>query len=159
MLTLDSRFRSNDGECAAKVIDGEAVIINLQNGTYYSLDKAGAAVWEQVADGRTLADVIETLKARYEVDAERAQNDVQRLVGELLTERLLFVANGDLPAPASIASSSGGAAPESRLPYEEPVLTTYRDMADLLALDPPMPRLEDVVWSEPGSTSSNADAA
>jgi hypothetical protein len=23
-------------------------------------------------------------------------------------------------------------------------------MADLLALDPPMPRLEDIVWEEPG---------
>lgn len=159
MLTLDSRLRSNDGECAAKVIDGEAVIINLQNGTYYSLDKAGAAIWEQVADGRRLADVVETLTTRYDVDADRAQRDVERLVGELLTERLLFVANGDMPAPAAVAANSADATPESRLPYEEPMLTTYRDMADLLALDPPMPRLEDVVWSEPGATSSNADAA
>lgn len=159
MLTLDSRLRSNDGECAAKVIDGEAVIINLQNGTYYSLDKAGAAIWEQVADGRTLSDVIETLTSRYEVEADRAQRDVQRLVGELLTERLLFVANGDTTAPPAVAANSAEAVPERRLPYDEPVLTTYRDMADLLALDPPMPRLEDVVWSEPGATSSKADAA
>jgi len=159
MLTLDSRLRSNDGECAAKVIDGEAVIINLQNGTYYSLDKAGATIWEQVADGRRLADVIETLTARYEVKADRAQRDLERLVGELLTERLLFMANGDTPAPAVVAATSADAAEEKRLPYEEPVLTTYRDMADLLALDPPMPRLEDVVWSEPGASSSNGGAA
>ena len=39
-----------------------------------------------------------------------------------------------------------------RLPYDAPMLTTYRDMADLLALDPPMPRLEDIVWDDPGGT-------
>lgn len=155
MLTLDSRLRSNDAECAAKVIDGEAVIINLQNGTYYSLDKAGATVWEQITDGRSVAEVVEAVTARYEVGRERAQRDVERLVHELVTERLLLPANGHVPASATIPAD---AAPATQLPYEEPTLTTYRDMADLLALDPPMPRLEDVVWSEPGTSSIDAHA-
>ena len=145
MLTPDSRLQPNLMECASKVIDGEAVIINLSNGTYYSLDQVGALVWELIGDGWTLGEIGEAVAARYDVTAERAAADAGRLVAELVAEKLLVAAGGDAPAESAVRAP----APETRLPYAEPALTTYRDMADLLALDPPLPRLEDVVWSEP----------
>lgn len=151
MPESENRLRANDAECAAKVLDGEAVIINLLNGTYYSLDKAGAVVWELAADGGTIAEIVGGLTARYEVDAPRARSDVERLVGELVTERLLVPRDGANRGAAAAESSNGSA---GRLPYDAPLLTTYRDMADLLALDPPMPRLEDIVWEEPGGSST-----
>jgi hypothetical protein len=150
MPERDNRLRANDAECAAKVLDGEAVIINLINGTYYSLDRAGAVVWELAAAGHTVDEIVDGLTLRYDVDASRAQSDVERLVSELLAERLLVAANG-----ASSGSSDGAAhgAANGREPYDVPMLTTYRDMADLLALDPPMPRLEDIVWNDPGGSA------
>jgi len=72
MLTQDSRFHPNDMECASKVIDGEAVIINLSNGTYYSLDQVGALIWELIGDGWTLAEIGGAVAARYDVTPERA---------------------------------------------------------------------------------------
>jgi len=154
MPESENRLRANDAECAAKVLDGEAVIINLLNGTYYSLDKAGAVVWELAAGGNTIAEIVGGVTARYDVDAPRAQSDVERLVSDLLAERLLVPANGGgASGGASLVESSSGAA-ATRLPYDAPMLTTYRDMADLLALDPPMPRLEDIVWEEPCGTST-----
>ncbi len=52
MLTLNDRLRPREEEVASKVIDGEAIIINLANGVYYSMDKVGALVWE-CTPGRT----------------------------------------------------------------------------------------------------------
>jgi hypothetical protein len=151
MPESENRLRVNDAECAAKVLDGEAVIINLLNGTYYSLDSAGAMMWELAAGGGTIAEIVGGVTARYDVDAPRARSDAERLVGELVAERLLVPASGASRDAPVMASPNGGAA--GRLPYDAPMLTTYRDMADLLALDPPMPRLEDIVWEEPGSSS------
>ena len=151
MPESENRLRANDAECAAKVLDGEAVIINLLNGTYYSLDKAGAVVWELAADGGTIAEIVGGLTSRYDVDATRAQSDVERLISELVAERLLVPRDGASRTATSAESSNGAV---GRLPYDAPLLTTYRDMADLLALDPPMPRLEDIVWEEPGGTST-----
>lgn len=147
----NDRLRANDEECAAKVLEGEAVIINLLNGTYYSLDKAGAVVWELAAGGGTVAEITDGVTARYEVDAARAHSDIERLIDELVAERLLIPANGsDGERPTGpLATMVGG-----RQSYEAPMLTTYRDMADLLALDPPMPRLEDIVWAEPGAVTT-----
>ncbi len=153
MLGPDNRLRANDAECAAKVLDGEAVIINLLNGTYYSLDKAGAVVWELAAAGHTIGQIVDGVTGRYEVDASRARADVERLLGELVTERLLVPAHDPNVSAQAMASSASVA--DARLAYDAPSLTTYRDMADLLALDPPMPRLEDIVWVEPGADPPN----
>jgi hypothetical protein len=38
---------------------------------------------------------------------------------------------------------------QQKLPYEAPVLNIYRDMGDLLALDPPTPGLYDIAWKAP----------
>lgn len=147
-------FRVNEEECAAQVIDGEAVIINLLNGTYYSLDKVGGAIWELAAEGRAIPEILDRVIALYDVDRDRAQRDIERLTQELLTERLLVVGTSRPSANDADASHAdqrdvADDASAERAPYAEPVLTTYRDMAELLALDPPMPRLETLVWSEP----------
>ncbi|MDQ6828635.1 MAG: PqqD family protein [Gemmatimonadota bacterium] len=148
MESSERRYRANDEECAAKVIDGEAMIINLLNGTYYSLDKTGGAIWELVADGLTMPEIVSSITERYAVDDDRARADAERLIAELLSERLLVPLNGSAPAPRAPAVSTNDA---SRLAYEAPSLTTYKDMADLLALDPPMPQLGDIVWTDPGA--------
>ena len=51
MLTLQNRLRPNEEEVAGKVMDGDAIIINLSNGIYYSMDKVrGAPVEDQRLD-------------------------------------------------------------------------------------------------------------
>jgi Coenzyme PQQ synthesis protein D (PqqD) len=84
MLTLQSRLRPNEQEVAAKVMDGEAIIINLANGIYYSMDKVGALIWEALAAAHSLEEVILAIIARYDVSREQAQADVERLAAELL---------------------------------------------------------------------------
>ena len=45
MLSLQSCLRPNEEEVAAKVMDGEAILINLSSGIYYSMDKVGGVLW------------------------------------------------------------------------------------------------------------------
>jgi hypothetical protein len=142
MLSPRSRLVPNEEECAAKVIDGEAVIINLSNGTYYSMDQVGGFIWSLVAEGRPFEEIVDSIVARYEVSGQRALEDVQRLLDELIAEKLVTPAGGDAAAPRT------GASPGAKQPYQEPRLNSYRDMADLLALDPPMPGLKEVPWQE-----------
>jgi hypothetical protein len=149
MFTPQSRLRPNEQEVAAKVIDGEAIIINLANGIYYSMDKVGGLLWEMLAAGHKLEEVVATVTARYDVSPEQAQADVERLATELLQENLLLEAN-DAEAPRKITAQEG----QQKLPYETPLLNTYRDMGDLLALDPPTPGLQEIAWKDPDDESS-----
>ena len=143
MITARSRFRAREEEVAAKVMDGEAILINLSNGIYYSMDKAGGLVWEMVEARRRLEEMASCIVARYEVTAEQALADVERLMEELLQENLVVewedgAAVIGVVEPGSI----------KKLPYEAPKLNIYRDMGDLLALDPPTPGLQDLSWKE-----------
>ena len=148
MLTLHQRFRPRDEEVASKVIDGEAIIINLANGVYYSMDKVGALVWEQVQAGHSLEEAIASVTSQYVVAREQAESNVRELVQELVQENLIVAAeNGDAALPQETPQF------QDKLPYELPKLNIYRDMGDLLALDPPVPGLGDTPWKDPEDPS------
>jgi len=136
LLEVDAWVRPNEKDVAVKVLDGEAIMINLTNGTYYSLDKVGTAIWELIERGEPLAQVLQVVTRRYEVDSDTAKGDLKRLVGEMLGEGIVVEGEGEAspstaPPPAEPASE--------RLPYESPELSIYRDMSDLLDLEPPTP--------------------
>jgi hypothetical protein len=148
MLSLHHCFRPREEEVAAKVIDGEAIIINLANGVYYSMDKVGALVWDQLQAGHTLEEVIATVTSHYTVPREQVELNVQELVRELIQENLVVASENGKPAVAEAITEQ-----EGKLPYELPKLNIYRDMGDLLALDPPVPGLGDTPWKDAEESS------
>jgi hypothetical protein len=149
MLKPQSRLRPNEQEVAAKVLDGEAIIINLANGIYYSTDKVGGVIWDLLAAGQSLEEVITAILARYDVSREQAQADVERLAAELVQENLLLPTTDGVRAQTMAEPES-----QQKLLYEMPVLNIYRDMGDLLALDPPTPGLQDITWKDPDDEST-----
>jgi Coenzyme PQQ synthesis protein D (PqqD) len=147
MLSLQSHFRPREEEVASKVIDGEAIIINLANGVYYSMDKVGALVWDLLQAGHTLEEVIVGVTGRYDVAREQAEANLRDLVQELVQENLVVSIENGAAVPAQPMEH------QDRVPYEIPKLNIYRDMGDLLALDPPVPGLGDTPWKEPEEPS------
>ena len=71
---------------------------------------------------------------------------MRRLAGELLDEGLIVPLDGQAPGPPPTLPRRA----EARLPYTPPTLDIYRDVSDLLAIDPPMPTLPDGPWTESG---------
>lgn len=140
MLSPDARLTPNRDEVAAKVIDGEAIMMNLVNASYYSMDGAGADVWELIEQGRSLEEVIDWVTSSFDVEEETARSDVEALYAELLEEGLVLIGRSDS------VSEPTDMVPSDPRPYETPTLVKYTDMADLLALDPPMPGLTENPW-------------
>ena len=140
MSSPGRRFTLNTREVAAKVTDGEAVLINLATGVYYGLSGSGGAVWELLVAGADVETIVREVVERYGAEPVTVRADVEGLVETLVDERLLLE-DADRPAPTELpAVSSNGA-------YEAPVLEKYTDLGDLLALDPPMPGLTDIPWT------------
>ena len=138
-------LQTNPEEVAAKVVQGEAIIINLATGVYYSMAGVGAAAWSLLEATGDVEGTVNALRASYDVDASRCHAEVERLVAELLAERLLLpgdhaVDTGRLPTDVTI-----------RQTWAPPVLNIYRDMSDLMAIDPPVPGLAPIPWSDPQS--------
>ena len=135
---MTMRFVPKTENTAATVIDGEAIIVNLTTGVYYSMDGIGAEVWMMLEDGLTSDQIASAIAARYEVTATVAGLDLDALIARLQSEDLVT-------ADDTVEKPSPEIQPvEHRLVYVAPTLSIYRDMGDLLALDPPMPGLRDI---------------
>ena len=139
MVDSNLRLCPNREEVAAKVLDGEAILINLSNGMYFSLDLAGGLVWQLIEAECTIGEIAETVCLHYDVDAGRAGADVRRLADDLIAASLVRTS----AAPSSLRERPAVAG--ERLLYEAPRLNAYYDMAELLALDPPHPGLADTL--------------
>lgn len=135
MISQSHVIWANEKQVAAKVIDGEAVLINLATGMYYSMEASGCFIWTLIERRQSVADIACAVAGRYEVDVEKAAQDVLRLSQELCDEGLLLSSTTAETTPAAPRSS------ESRLPYEEPRLEKFSDMSEMFALDPPLPGL------------------
>ena len=144
------QFEPDLERAAGEVIDGEAIIINLVTGAYYSMQGIGGRIWTMIGARRSITSMHEEICRRYEVSPTDAQHDLQEILGQLLDEKLIARVAGDLGAGSSPSDSVEPNAAKAK--YERPTLQTYRDMEDLLALDPPAPGMSQIAWSDRDSS-------
>ena len=128
---MGNSYKLNEPQVTAKVMDGEAVIIHLGTGIYYSMDGIGCTVWESITSGGDTDAIADCLADRYSIGRDVAAADIGRLVGELVAQELLVPAGGVSGQTAVLKGAPAA--------YETPALKRYDDMAELLALDPPLP--------------------
>ena len=130
-----SHFRVNAPNVIHEIIDGEAVLVNLETGRYYSMAGAAAVVWDCLEKGLKSAQIVEVVAAQYEGDQAEIASTIQRLFDDLQTEQLIMpaeAATGSGDKPAVNRAANGPTKP----PFEAPILHKYTDMEDLLLLDP-----------------------
>jgi hypothetical protein len=72
-------------------LDGEAAILNLKNGVYYSLDSVGARIWQLLQQPRTLDQIRTVVLEEYDVEPQRCERDLQELLRKLASEGLIEV--------------------------------------------------------------------
>ena len=74
-------------------LDGEAILLNLQNEHYYSLKESGVRMWQLLAEHGDVATVTEQLLEEYDVEEATLNRDLTNLIA-WLTERGLVKAEG-----------------------------------------------------------------
>ncbi len=72
-------------------LDGEAAILNLKNGVYYSLDSVGARIWQLLQQPRTVDQIRTMVLEEYDVEPQRCERDLQELLQKLASEGLIEV--------------------------------------------------------------------
>ena len=64
-------------------IDGEIVALDLTNSTYFSANRTASTMLRCLAEDVERDDLVEALMTEYEVDRERAGQDVDEFLGVL----------------------------------------------------------------------------
>ena len=75
----------------ARQVGDETVILNLATGMYSGLDPVGARVWQLLAAGHNVQELVSTMLGEFDVSEERLTQDVSALVDGFLSRGLVEV--------------------------------------------------------------------
>ena len=70
-------------------IDGGSIVVNLETGKTWKLNRVGAAVCRGIEQGSDLPSITHDVAAQYGVDVVMVRRDVEALIAELLREGLV----------------------------------------------------------------------
>ena len=88
-MELQSRYTVNKEKVVFRVLEGEAKIINVDNGYYYNLNGVGTEIWDALGKGKSLAEILAFLKEEYGLAENALKNDLLKLVKDLEKEKLV----------------------------------------------------------------------
>lgn len=86
-ISLDHTFAISK-DAIFRDLDGEAVILDLQSGTYFGLNAVGAHIWQLMERHGTLQAVFDNLCREYDAAPAVLEQDLIALVARLLEARL-----------------------------------------------------------------------
>ena len=149
-------YRVNSPQVIFENIDGELILVHMENGAYYTTDEVGAALWDLIETRYTLSEIQEGLASQFEAGPEEIEAATLSFIARLIEEDLIL-----REAPTGDRTPPRRPLPICKRPFRTPSLESYRDMQDMLALDPihdveaagwPVPRPGD----DPSVTSQSA---
>jgi coenzyme PQQ synthesis protein D (PqqD) len=119
--------RETDGPLAANIvhetIDNETVIINLETGSYFSLEGPSAVAWQSLVEGEDVARTTDRIADDAGVDRTAVRAALLRLHEDLYAAGILR------EAPAAATTTDGEM-------FTLPPMRRYDDMREHLLVDP-----------------------
>jgi len=72
-----------------RVVDGEALIVDLHSGDYFSLNPIATDIWERLHVGEEPAEIVADIAAKHGIDTATVAADVDDLLAQLRDARLV----------------------------------------------------------------------
>jgi hypothetical protein len=82
-------YRANPDVILTELGDGTGVLLHLGTKFYYTLNATGVAAWKALGDGATRERIADALSVHFAIDPDTAARDVEPVLEEMLTERLI----------------------------------------------------------------------
>lgn len=74
-------------------LDGECVLLNLANESYYGLNETGTRMWDILSKATSISSALALLANEYAVDEKTLCDDLYQLINELLKNQLVEINN------------------------------------------------------------------
>ena len=72
-----------------RTIEGKGILVDLDSGYYFSLNRTGQAIWAEIDGGKPLSEIAGRIEDRFDVDGEIALRDCMELAEKLLEQGLV----------------------------------------------------------------------
>lgn len=89
-LTLNTIVQRNP-KLIANQMDGEIVMMSVDNGEYYGLDETGTRIWELLEAPVKISELVDSLIMEFEVAREECATDTLEFLNDLFEKDLLLI--------------------------------------------------------------------
>lgn len=72
----------------ARALEDSVALLDVDSGTYYTIDEVGIIFVEMCGEGACLGDIARRVASQYEVDEAQALSDLKELAQDLIQEGL-----------------------------------------------------------------------
>jgi hypothetical protein len=79
-----------EGLCTGE-LDGEAVLMSIDQGRYHGMDQIGTRIWRLIETPLVISDLCDQLRKEYRVTPEECERDVMAFLDQLAQANLLRV--------------------------------------------------------------------
>ncbi len=148
MMEIFEAVKINTPNVVHETIDGEAILLNLRTGDYYSIDDIGALVWDYIEKTGNWQTAIELLGSTNNNQKELIGKSVQDFVSKLIKEELLIQDTETTKIHENGLAELEDLLKKAASDFKPPVVNKYSDMQDLLLLDP-IHDVDEKGWPEP----------
>ena len=128
---LNKIYKINESKAISETIDGETIIINLETGFYYSVNKTATIIWNEIQKNIPLKNISQHFLNHYEVDTVTAEKSILEIISLLLKDDLILEL--DSHASPDIQGQQTGMMKQK---FIMPEIERYDDMARALRSDP-----------------------
>jgi hypothetical protein len=87
-FSLDSVVARN-AELVTADMDGETVMMSIENGKYFHLSKIGSAIWELLETPLAVGALIDRLLETYDVPRAQCEKETLAFLGDLRREGVI----------------------------------------------------------------------
>jgi hypothetical protein len=134
-----NKFKINTSQVVHETIDGETILLNLESGSYFSLDSLGGIIWEFLEADVSPGKIIEELKRQFQSQENEIESSVEKFICDLVGENLVISIGNEETNDKDTTLDENLINKLKALNdsiFSPPQLTKYTDMQDILQLDP-----------------------
>lgn len=89
-ITQKSTIQRNP-ELVSTDVDGEKVMMSVENGEYFGLDPVGSRIWELMENPIRIDHLVDLLLEEFDVSREQCELDTFEFLNELKEKKLLLI--------------------------------------------------------------------
>lgn len=90
-MIMRDNYIIKDSDVLFTSMGEDGVLLHVQRGDYYSLNKVGARLWMLTDGSRSIKDLAKEITAQFEISQEEAEKDIIELAAHLEKEGLVKV--------------------------------------------------------------------
>ena len=144
-MLMIKNYTIHESDIVSEEINNEIVVINLETGFYYSLNKIASVIWNLISKRIPHKQILEYIILNNAVKEEIAQKDLDELLSKLIKERLIFHNNSTIEEKDIKDFEINNEIIQKKIKYQQPYIRKHLDMQELLKMDP-IHEVTDLGW-------------